>query len=189
MTSENNERCLDVYYTRITFNSNNWKMPSGTIGKSSNPNSFEGVHGFGFEEWIFDDSTLINGKKYAFIQGVARSVLKRKTPRKLILFTINNITKERIHIATLGKWKYFEDNKNDIQSEFEKKGWLKNMREQILKVGADENMFDTVVAQNGTEPLFNVCFEFEDLEILKQTKIFPQDHRIQTLNRYLIYEL
>lgn len=82
-------------YTRLTFNSNNWKKPSGKDGKSTNQNCFEGKHHFGFEEWLFDDSNLINGKKYAFIQGVASSTIKRNAPKELILFTINGKTKER----------------------------------------------------------------------------------------------
>ncbi len=69
-----------MQYTRLTFNSKNWKMPTGLAGKSSNPDCFEGKHHFGFEEWLFDQSTLINGMKYAFLQGVAKSTKLRNFP-------------------------------------------------------------------------------------------------------------
>jgi hypothetical protein len=177
-------------YTRLTFNSNNWKKPSGKDGKSTNQNSFEGLYHFGFEEWLFDESTLINGKKYAFIQGVSSSTIKRKSPKGLILYTINKQTKERIHIATLDKWEYFvDDTKLNIQNQFEANGWLTQMRKEVQEVNADVNMFDQIVAGKGTEPLFNVCFDFKDLDILMQPKVFPKKHKVYGLNRYQIYEL
>lgn len=180
-------------YTRLTFNSNNWQKPSGKDGKSTNPNCFEGKHHFGFEEWLFDDSTLIKGKKYAFIQGVASSTIKRNAPKELILFIINGKTKERLHIATLLKWEYFEDVNHTIQSEFEDKGWIKQMRKQVQAVNGNVVMFDTVVANKGKsellEPMFNVRFEFKDLHILPQPKVLPKGHKVYGLNRYQIYEL
>jgi len=63
----NNKFIIFKQYTRLTFNSNNWKKPFRKDGKSTNQNSFEGLYHFGFEEWLFDESTLINGKKYGFI--------------------------------------------------------------------------------------------------------------------------
>jgi hypothetical protein len=178
-----------MQYTRLTFNSKNWKMPTGLAGKSSNQDCFEGKHHFGFEEWLFDQSTLINGMKYAFLQGVAKSTKLRNFPKELILYTLNKQTKERLHIATLKKWEYFvDDDILNIQERFEKKGWISQMRKQIQAVNGNVKMFDEIVAGNGTEPLFNVRFEFKDLYILPQPKVFPKGHRIYGLNRYNIYE-
>jgi hypothetical protein len=180
-------------YTRLTFNSNNWKKPSGKGGKSTNQNSFEGLYHFGFEEWLFDESTLINAKKYAFIQGVASSTIKRKAPKELILYTINKHTLERLHIATLHKWEYFVDGtKLNIQNQFEANAWLTKMHKEVQAVNANVNMFDIVVANKGKskqyEPLFNISFEYKDLDILPQPKVFPKGHKIYGLHRYKIYE-
>jgi len=190
----NNKFIILKQYTRLTFNSNNWKKPSGKDGKSTNQNSFEGLNHFGFEEWLFDESTLINGKKYAFIQGVASSTIKRKSPKELILYTINKHTLERLHIATLHKWEYFEDDtKLNIQNQFEANAWLTKMHKEVQAVNANVNMFDIVVANKGKskqyEPLFNISFEYKDLDILKQPKVFPKTHKVYGLNRYQIYEL
>jgi hypothetical protein len=178
-------------YTRIAFNSNNWKMPSGKDGKS-NLKCFEADYHFGFEEWLFDESTLINGMKYAFLQGVAKSTKLRNFPKELILYTLNKHTKECLHIATLKKWEYFEDVNYTVQNEFDAKGWIKQMRKQVQAVKGDVKMFNTVVANKGKfkqyEPLFNVRFEFKDLHILPQPKVFPKGHKIYKLNRYRIYE-
>ena len=42
-----------AYYTRLTYNSQNWLLPSGPLGKCGNNNSllWEFTAGFGFEEW------------------------------------------------------------------------------------------------------------------------------------------
>ncbi len=41
------------YYTRLTYNSKDWHLPSGPIGKCGDVNSllWEYTAGFGFEEW------------------------------------------------------------------------------------------------------------------------------------------
>jgi hypothetical protein len=42
-----------AYYTRLTYNSKDWRLPSGPIGKCGDDNSllWEFTAGFGFEEW------------------------------------------------------------------------------------------------------------------------------------------
>lgn len=67
------------------------------------------------------------------------------------------------------------------------------MRKQVQAVNGNAVMFDTVVANKGKsellEPMFNVCFEFKDLDILPQPKVLPKGHKVYGLNRYQIYEL
>ena len=163
-------------------------MPSGKDGKS-NLKCFEADYHFGFEEWTFDETKVLDGMKYAFLQGVAKSTKLRNFPKELILYTLNKHTKERLHIATLHKWEYFvDDNTTNIQNQFSAMGWIKQMRKQVQAVKGDVKMFDEIVAGNGTEPLFNVRFEFKDLHILPQPKVFPKRHKIYKLNRYQIYE-
>lgn len=46
------------YYTRLTYNTNNWESPSGPIGKCSGKTTgslWESRTGFGFEEWYRSD--------------------------------------------------------------------------------------------------------------------------------------
>jgi hypothetical protein len=51
-----------AYYTRLTYNSQNWQLPSGLIGKCGNSNSllWEFTAGFGFEEWYRNPNFQIN---------------------------------------------------------------------------------------------------------------------------------
>ena len=180
-------------YIHLTFNSNNWKMPSGEDGKS-NLKCFEADYHFGFEEWIFDESTVLDGKKYGFLQGIARSTRKRNFSQELILHTLYKHTQERLHIPTLHKWEYFvDDDILNIQERFEKKGWITQIRKQVHAVDANVSMFDKVVANKGIskqyEPMFNVRFEFKDLLILPQPKVFPKGHKVYDLDKYFIYEI
>ena len=58
-------------FARICWNTNQWTRPSGAEGKSTGK-SFERDYSYGFEEWLNDDSFLIDGYKYGYLQGVGR---------------------------------------------------------------------------------------------------------------------
>lgn len=66
---------MNSYITRLTPNSNKWEKPSGHDCKCGlNTNSpYEGVYGFGWEEWLFNDyhnaSSQLDGYCYGFIQA------------------------------------------------------------------------------------------------------------------------
>lgn len=50
---------MKKYFTRLTPNKNNWEKPSGRDGKCFSAKSseplYEQTHGFGWEEWLFQD--------------------------------------------------------------------------------------------------------------------------------------
>ncbi|MEX1013643.1 MAG: hypothetical protein WDZ80_00595 [Candidatus Paceibacterota bacterium] len=58
------------YFTRICYNSDGWRRPSGPEGKSTSKESFEGITGFGMEEWLFAEELNTDGYQYGFLQGV-----------------------------------------------------------------------------------------------------------------------
>ena len=188
MSRNSSETNMMKQYTRITFNTNNWERPSGNVGKSKSPNTFEGSNYFGFEEWLFDQSTLINGKKYGFIQGIAASTQKRENPIELILYTINSITRQRLHVVSIKKWNHFIDENDQVLNQFKQNGWLKRMRNDVSAINGKVLEFDKVAAKNGTEPLFNICFDFKDLEIKAKPTVFPKNHPVYKLNRFRIYQ-
>jgi hypothetical protein len=59
---------MEEKIARVCWNIQNWKKPSGPLGKSKDTGSFEVNPGFGHEEWIFDFEKLIGGYKYSFLQ-------------------------------------------------------------------------------------------------------------------------
>ena len=56
------------YIARICYNDKEWRRPSGLKGKGQLKDSFERIHGFGHEEWIFDKSRILDGYHYSFLE-------------------------------------------------------------------------------------------------------------------------
>ena len=56
------------YITRLTWNSNNWNLPSGFSNKSVKNENYETDSGFGWEEWLFNSNYVLDGYQYGFIQ-------------------------------------------------------------------------------------------------------------------------
>jgi len=63
---------MNSYITRLCWNSNNWKKPSGDANKLET-GTFCTKHGFGFEEWLYSDKYTLNESRYGFLQGVNKS--------------------------------------------------------------------------------------------------------------------
>jgi hypothetical protein len=58
-----------MHYARITYNTLGYQKPSGAQGKSTDKKTFEGLHGFGWEEWLFNPIFSDAIYRYGFIQG------------------------------------------------------------------------------------------------------------------------
>jgi hypothetical protein len=59
------------YFTRLSWNSNGWKRPSGTANKcfgTGKSRLYECVHGFGWEEWLFHFIKHSDGYCYGFLE-------------------------------------------------------------------------------------------------------------------------
>lgn len=115
---------------RICWNTNGWIFPSGQIGKSQNKNSYEFLHGFGHEEWLFDIAKTIDGNHYGHIQAV--DSYNDESPFDISLFTINDKTKQRYWVGEiLDVERVFNNEAKTILSKYKKKGWYSEMREQL----------------------------------------------------------
>lgn len=64
-----NEEVKETRVSRIVWNSNGWKMPSGREGKSTIA-GYEAEHGYGLDEWLFDSSREIEEYIYGFLPSV-----------------------------------------------------------------------------------------------------------------------
>lgn len=64
---------LSTVFTRLTPNENKWQKPSGRVGKcqAANPSNplYEQRHGFGWEEWLFEDYHLGKETCRGFLQA------------------------------------------------------------------------------------------------------------------------
>lgn len=145
--------------SKICWNTDGWKFPSGSKGKSAASSSFEAKYGYGHEEWLFDRSRVIDGYHYAFLQPLSLKSDKHvgKT-YNIFLFTINDGIKYFV-----GKIKNAfcipKDESKDIYRIYKQKGWLREMVKEIERAGANPKVF----TDTSPEHFFNVKFKFEDV--------------------------
>lgn len=148
-------------FSRICWNTENWKFPSGSKGKSISTESYESETGFGHEEWLFDKSRVIDGFHYAFLQPLLLKSNKHYNKSyNISLFTINNLNK-RYYVGKINNVKCISrEESENIYKIYKTNGWLSEMKNDVERVGANWEKFLS------TEPeiLFNIKFKFDDLE-------------------------
>lgn len=147
--------------SRICWNSNNWKKPSGDEGKSKNKDSYEYQYGFGHEEWIFDTNKIIDGYHYAYLQSIYNHG-DRKCVYDISLYTIKSEGNKKIRYW-LGEIIQVEavdaEESKRILNIYKEKGWYNEMKAQLGAVGADTYEFDKI----REEDFFVIRFKPENL--------------------------
>jgi hypothetical protein len=148
--------------TRLSWNTNNWQYPSGWLGKSRDQNTHEGKHGFGYEEWLFDRSKLIDGYHYGFVKGL-ESVADRHADKvyELHLYSQNSLRKYYYvgHISHAEGVR--QATSTDVFNRYKQKGWLEEMAISVERVEADINAFRKV----DPKLFVNVRFKPEDIDL------------------------
>ncbi|AYH27066.1 MULTISPECIES: hypothetical protein [Pectobacterium] len=156
--------------SRICWNSNNWKKPSGYEGKSKNKNSYEYHYGFGHEEWIFDTSKIIDGYHYAYLQSVFNHG-NRECVYDISLYTIKTMGNKKVRYW-LGEIIHVEavnpEESKRILKIYKEKGWYDEMKTQLEAVDADSTEFDRIKKDD----FFVIKFKPENL-ILVTPYSFP----------------
>jgi len=167
--------------SKICWNTENWKFPSGSQGKSVSTESYEADTGYGHEEWLLDKSKIIDGYHYAFLQPLNIKTDKHENRiYNISLFTINNINKQYF----VGEIKNVEcintDESIRVFKIYKTNGWIERMRKDVERVGANYQKF------NDTPPeiFFNIRFKFKDvIQLDELVEISENDINITT-NRY-----
>jgi len=166
---------------RICWNTENWKYPSGSQGKSTSSNSYEALTGYGHEEWLFDRSKFIDGYQYSFLQPLLlKSDRHVNKNYNISLFTINNLNK-RYYVGEIKNVNCISKQESKRISEiYREKGWLKNMRNDVAKVGADTIKFDEINPRD----LFNIRFKWKDVSLSDDLVEISNDDINITTHRY-----
>jgi hypothetical protein len=92
---------------RISYNSSEWRKPTGEAQKYEAPGTYNYQNGFGHEDWLFRSDWLLDGWRYAFIQGVNKARLKYlNQPIDLTLYTIDSEKRCRFvaNVYSLDGW-------------------------------------------------------------------------------------
>lgn len=112
-TSRHEKTKDDNRLFRLTWNTNNWELPSGhkwDESKQGNTNvAYENQHGFGHEEWLFNPRYRSGEYQYGYIRGIQKMSIEAEIIDKAVLFSIDPNSKQRYLIAELVDVEIIED--------------------------------------------------------------------------------
>ena len=106
-------------------------MPSGRLGKSTNPKSYEAQYNYGHEEWLFDKARVVEGFRYAFLEPLRVESGKHigKT-FNISLFTMNS-NGGKFDVGSINKvFCITDDEAARIFHIYKKNGWIREMAEE-----------------------------------------------------------
>jgi hypothetical protein len=176
------ERLFERRIARITWNERGWIKPTGPNGKSDNESSHEGHYGYGHEEWLFDTGKLIDGFHYGFLEPVRKQqdAYSGKV-YEVWLYSLNGNNKLRYWIGVIKNLHVINSKEAHKAKEiYKKKGWMKEMRGQIIASGANDIGFSD---WEGID-LFNVKFRPQDLVFNDPYVLIPSANKIYDQSRY-----
>jgi hypothetical protein len=172
-------------YGRLSWNSNNWFKPSGCNGKSISSTTFEGLYGFGLEEWLFDNRSLTDKQYFGYIEGFK---WVKDTQKEIFvnLYTLSYPTIDSPAIRNfvtklkVSKVDYLE-NRSIIQK-WKKSGRIDTMRNEIHAVCGRLYAFDDIVkGKDKVSQLVNVKFEvMPNINLVK----VPAKHFVNNYQRF-----
>ena len=159
---------------KICWNSNRWVTPSGRQGKSKDKDIYEHGAGYGLEEWLLDTTKLIDGYHYGYIQAIIGRGRDTYLDEvfDVSLFSINSDTKQRWWLGEIKNLEVVsaEESKKAYKT-YKKKGWYKEMINQLNQVGADIQAF-----KNVTPDSFSVVrYKPKDLNLLEEPQEVSKD--------------
>jgi hypothetical protein len=151
---------------RLSWNTNNWEIPSGHSWKVSNQGksqiAYENQYGYGHEEWLFNERFRIDGYQYGYIRGVNNLSADIEKIDQVSLYTIRD-DKQRCLVGNLFDVEIIEGYEVE-QKKIERliSLYRASMVEELKNVNADYDYFKT------DHLLPNVKFKWDEANILNQ---------------------
>lgn len=178
-----------TYLTRIAYNAENWRRPSGDA-KRHEKGTHNEWHGFGHEDWLFRNEWTIGGWRYAFIEGVGKSYQKlfREDKRtfNLILFSIFP-KRSRRYVAEIRDVEVLSAAQcKDAVTAFKQLGWFEQMKSEIAAVGGDPSVLANTVEDRH---ILNVRFKVADVIPFPQNTLVVPDSMASRTKRYNMSEV
>lgn len=148
--------------SRITWNTADWVLPSGPIGKSTSAGLHEADYGYGGEEWLFDASKIIEGYHYAFLEPINKQhqAFSGRT-YNVHLYTIDGVSKLRYWIGMIENVEVLTSQQAIATKKmYMENGWLQQMKQQIDDIGGNPTGF---ISKKPLD-IFNIRFRMNDLK-------------------------
>ena len=176
--------------TRLTSlePSANWQRPTGEARQYEGPRTYNHKYGFGHEDWLFRSEWLVDGWRYAFLQGVNKSrrkLVKAHLPFDVTLFTIEPKAGHRF-VATIYAVECLDDRQaQDAFNVFKQRGWLDTMGKEIRDKGGDDSALGD---PEWVKDILNIRFRQENVKPFFPVIYAKRDDPIQRLKRYQLYD-
>lgn len=173
---------MEKRIARLTWNTNGWVQPSGKIGKSTNKDSHEGQYGYGHEEWLFDNSKVVEGYRYGFLEPIRKQQQAYVGKNYNVwLYSIDGISKKRYFIGEIRNVEVIsEDEADRIKDIYVYNGWFDEMETQIKSCGANNDGFSN---WQGVD-LFNIRFKISDIDYRGDYFELPKENMLYGYPRY-----
>jgi len=177
--------------TRICYNSANWQRPTRDreAVQYEAQNTYVHKYGFGHEDWLFRSEWLVDGWRYAFLQGVnkgRKKLLKVGQPFDVTLFTIQPDAKRRF-VATIYAVECLDDrHAQEAREVFEHRGWFDEMEKEIRDAGGNSTWLGAV---EWAKDILNIRFRLENVRPFPSgTYVKWDDSEQRHFNRYQLYD-
>lgn len=166
--------------TRICWNTENWERPSGPEGKSKDEDSYEQIHHFGHEEWLFDKRMILSdGYLYGYLQALHRPNCHKGKTYDIHLFSINSDTQDRLYVGCLRNAEVLTDEQRDDAAKECEDLYLERQMDQDLKrVGVEEE--DIKVHPNVRFKLDQVELAYSKYQLIDPDSL--RGHRYQLMD-------
>lgn len=173
---------MNEYFARICYNTLEWKRPSGPEGKGKLKDSYERREGFGHEEWLFDESKIVDGYHYSFLQPMGQFIYAGRTMDVHLFFYSKDFGK--LYLGVLHNVECITEQQAKKASKiYEKNGWLNEMKTDIAEIGGNASALD-----DHKYSLFNIRFKIKDADInLSNPRIISQDDPSTKATYYKLY--
>ena len=172
---------------RIAYNSSGWKHPTGEAGAQESGETYNAQNKFGHEDWLFRDEWVLDGWRYAFIQGLnkgRKSYLGQSL--NVTLYTIQPDKRRRL-VATIYGLETLSDKQADDALEiFRDKGWLKTMQDEVRAISGTA---EALGAPKWAHQVLNVRFRRDDVEPHPAETFLADDEWLQKRQLYILYKL
>ena len=171
---------------RIAFNSSGWKRPTGEAGEHESGETYNAQNKFGHEDWLFRSEWVLDGWRYAFIQGLNKG---RETylgqSLNVTLYTIQPDKRRRLVSTIYGLESLSVVQAQDALNAFRAKGWLKIMQDEVKTIGGNA---EALGAPEWAPNVLNVRFRLTNTELHLPDTFLTESEWIQNRHRYILYK-
>ena len=171
---------------RIAYNSEGWQRPTGEAGDQESGDTYNAQNGFGHEDWLFRAEWVMDGWRYAFLQGFNnnREACIGQT-LDVTLFTIQPDKKRRLVATIYGLETLSDERAKDALRIFRREGWIKTMQDEVITI----NRKPAALGHPAwAKDVLNVRYRLENADMYPPDTFLHDDEWIRNRHRYQLYE-